>query len=167
MPLRATTRNPSEFCYRDHGSRSPSVGGWLQVPARGLSPVRRGALRLADLRRQSKSHAEKYGQRLCCPGRRIFICCGRAATRLDLAGPAVVSCLCNFCSLIALFLVPSGLGSIFKNRGNSAAAVPNLAWLVQCDSIRRTDALGQRQFTDGFRGKAWTPAHWLCRGHFS
>src|SRR5271156_4964163 len=24
MPWRAATRNPSRFCYRDHGSRSPS-----------------------------------------------------------------------------------------------------------------------------------------------
>jgi hypothetical protein len=30
------TRNPSMICYRDHGSRSPSDGGWLQVPARRL-----------------------------------------------------------------------------------------------------------------------------------
>ena len=34
----------------------------------------------------------------------------------------------------------------------------------QCESIRRTDALGQRQFTDGLRGRAWL---WRsCRGLF-
>ena len=35
---------------------------------------------------------------------------------------------------------------------------PNFASLIQCELIRRTDALSQRQFTDGFRGKAW-PRH--------
>jgi hypothetical protein len=42
MPWRAATRNPSEFCYRNHGSRSPSVGGWLQVAV--------GCLRIRPLR---------------------------------------------------------------------------------------------------------------------
>src|ERR1700738_3083753 len=42
MPWRAATRNPSGFCYRDHGSRAPS--GAVGFKSRRVAPTaRRGA----------------------------------------------------------------------------------------------------------------------------
>ena len=75
MPWRAATRNPSTFCYRDHGSRSPSTWRLASSPGASLSAARRGALRFAYSRSLGKPfpQAPAAWQNHCNPVR--FVAC--------------------------------------------------------------------------------------------